>query len=262
MEKINHTFAVCTYKESRYLEETVMSLINQTVRSSIILVTSTPNDYIISIADKYRVPLKINRSDDAATMGGDWNFAYECAETDYVTIAHHDDYYEPDYSEEVLRKAEGREPIIIFTDYYELRQGEKVFKNRLLNIKRFMNSGFKIFPNSRFARRRVLSFGCPICCPAVTFFKPVCGDFHFNPDLKNNLDWDAWIRLADEKGQFLYVNKPLMGHRIHLESGTTENIENGSRRNENLTIFKRFWPEWFARKLLKIYETSDESNKL
>ena len=38
-----HTFAICAYKESKYLEECIRSLKKQTVETNIILVTSTPN---------------------------------------------------------------------------------------------------------------------------------------------------------------------------------------------------------------------------
>lgn len=42
----DHTFAVCAYKESPYLEECLASLVRQTVSSNRIIVTSTDNDYI------------------------------------------------------------------------------------------------------------------------------------------------------------------------------------------------------------------------
>ena len=35
----NHTFAICAYKESQYLEECIKSLQNQTVKSNIIMAT-------------------------------------------------------------------------------------------------------------------------------------------------------------------------------------------------------------------------------
>ena len=47
-----HTFAVCAYKESPYLENCLKSLKNQTVKSSIIMTTSTPNVFIKSLAEK------------------------------------------------------------------------------------------------------------------------------------------------------------------------------------------------------------------
>ena len=39
-------FAIWVYKESPYLEECILSLKNQTVKSNIIMATSTPNEWI------------------------------------------------------------------------------------------------------------------------------------------------------------------------------------------------------------------------
>lgn len=37
-----HTFAVCAYRESPFLEDCVRSLVRQTVKSRILIATSTP----------------------------------------------------------------------------------------------------------------------------------------------------------------------------------------------------------------------------
>ena len=98
--ELDHTFAVCAYKDSPYLEECVRSLSNQTVPANIILCTSTPSPYIEEIAGRYgiRVYVREGKSD----IQDDWNFAYEKAQTRYVTLAHHDDIYGPDYLEAFL----------------------------------------------------------------------------------------------------------------------------------------------------------------
>lgn len=57
---LSHTFAICAYKESKYLEDCILSLKNQTVKSEIILATSTPNQYIYALAAKYDIPVYIN----------------------------------------------------------------------------------------------------------------------------------------------------------------------------------------------------------
>ena len=51
----NHTFAICAYKESPYLEECIQSLMNQTVKSDILIATATPSKYIDDIAAKYNL---------------------------------------------------------------------------------------------------------------------------------------------------------------------------------------------------------------
>ena len=130
--KINlHTFAVCAYGESPYLEECVQSLLAQKVRTRILIATSTPNSYIYGIGEKYGIPVHINHGEKG--LAGDWNFAYSCATTPLVTLAHQDDRYYVNYTEDVLAAAKKcRHPLIIFTDYNELRNGKTVTTNRLL----------------------------------------------------------------------------------------------------------------------------------
>lgn len=226
-EKNKHTFVVCAYKESKHLESCILSLLNQTVKSRIIISTATPNEHITKIAEKYSLDLYINGGIKGIT--GDWNFGLSKAEARFVTIAHQDDFYEPNYAERVLNAAENGKPIIIFTDYFEIRNGERVTANKLLKIKRLMNRGFKLFPSSVFVRNRILSFGNPICCPAVTYCMDNCGEFRFDNNFKCACDWEAWSRLAKKKGSFIYIPEMLMGHRIYGGSTTTETIENGVR---------------------------------
>lgn len=47
----NHTFAICAYGESEYLEECISSLLNQTVKTNILISTSTPSEYICKMAE-------------------------------------------------------------------------------------------------------------------------------------------------------------------------------------------------------------------
>ena len=40
------TIVVCAYKECEYLEESILSVINQSVKTRVVISTSTPNDFI------------------------------------------------------------------------------------------------------------------------------------------------------------------------------------------------------------------------
>ena len=59
----DHTFVICAYKESSYLEQCILSLKRQSVESHIIMITSTPNEYINGMAKKYGIPLFINEGE-------------------------------------------------------------------------------------------------------------------------------------------------------------------------------------------------------
>ena len=164
-----HTFVVCAYKESPYLEKCIRSVLKQSEKSSVVISTGTPNDYIKEIAKKYELQMYVNTG--KTSIADDWNFAISCVDTDLVTLAHQDDIYEKDYLKYILKgykKAES--PIILFTDYGELRNDKKVLKNKLLVIKRMLLFILRCpaMWNNIFVRRRILSLGSAICCPAVT----------------------------------------------------------------------------------------------
>ena len=55
-----HTFVICAYKESPYLEECIQSLKKQEKASELLLVTSTPCEYIENICNRHEVPMKVN----------------------------------------------------------------------------------------------------------------------------------------------------------------------------------------------------------
>ena len=239
------------------------SLKKQTVHSNILLVTSTPNEWIETLSQNYDIPVFVNHGEGGITQ--DWNFGLSRVNTRYATIAHQDDTYEPDYLERILENMDHEKtPIIAFSDYSELRDGEKVHDTRMLQIKRIMLAPLKIrmFWKSRFVRRRILSFGDPICCPSVTF----CLDNLEQPIFRNGFrsceDWEAWEKLSRLKGSYIYVPKPLMCHRIHEESATTAIIQDNARAEENYIMYRKFWPAGIAKRINGLYNTSEKSNSL
>ena len=258
-----HIFAICAYKESKYLEECIKSLKNQTVKSDIILATSTPNDFIKGLCKKYDIPMYVNDGEHGITQ--DWNFAYSKADAEYVTIAHQDDIYGRHYAEKVIGMLDSvKKPIIFFSDYGEIRNGERVKSNKLLNIKRVMLAPLRIkaFWGSIFVRRRILSLGSPICCPAVTFVKKNCPEVVFQHGFRADEDWEAWEMLSKREGAFVYCKRLLVYHRIHEESETSIILGDNARTKEDLIMFEKFWPTPIARVIAKIYGTSEKSNDL
>lgn len=263
MTDFSHSFALCAYKESPYLRECLQSLRAQTLPANVFIATSTPSLFLEEIAKEFDVPLHVGTHQSG--IGRDWNFAYSRAETDFVTIAHQDDLYEPEYLSSIATYfCEAKNPILFSTDYGELRGETRVFHNKLLNTKRRVNRIMnpKAFRGSRFMRNRLLSAGCFICCPSVCLNRKRFPDFRFSETMTCNLDWDAWSRLAKEDGEFIYIPRPLMLHRIHEESETTSLLADGTRSAEDFEIFNRYWPRPIARILTRAYSSSQKSNSL
>lgn len=51
-----HTWVICAYGESEYLEACIQSLKNQTLQSQIICYSSTPLDSIKELCQRYAIP--------------------------------------------------------------------------------------------------------------------------------------------------------------------------------------------------------------
>ena len=258
----NHTFVVCAYKESPYLSECIDSLLNQTKKGEIIISTSTPNSYIQEIAEKYHLPIYVNTG--KTSIADDWNFGCSKVRTELFTIAHQDDLYEKEYLQKILENVnQSEEPLIAFTDYYELRNGKLCRDNTLLKVKRLMLKPLTIrrLWKSKWIRRRVLSFGDAICCPSVTFVKDRLPEKIFTFGYRSDVAWQAWEKISRMKGSFVYVDKPLMCHRIHEESETSKILGEHARKQEDYEMFCKFWPRPVAKCLIKLYEFAEHSNE-
>lgn len=263
----NHTFVVCAYKESEYLSACIESLMNQRASGSKIkIATSTPNDHIREIASKYGLELCVN--DGAGGIANDWNYAYSCADTQLVTLAHQDDIYKENYLEDALAMLnQAKHPLIYFCDYHELRDGEETSKNTLLRIKRILVSPMRIkaFRGSRFWKRRILCLGNPICCPSVTYVRdnlPKPPKKLFRQHYRSDVDWETWEKLSRCKGDFMYQRKAGMCHRIHGNSETSATIQDNVRITEDNEMFAKFWPGFIAKRLTRFYANSEKSNKI
>ena len=47
-----HNFVICAYKNSKYLEECIKSVLGQTITSNYLIVTSTPSKFIELLCKK------------------------------------------------------------------------------------------------------------------------------------------------------------------------------------------------------------------
>ncbi len=249
------------YGDSPYIDECIASLLNQTVHSEIFITTRQSSERIKKAAEKYGIKLIVNEKSEC--IADDWNFAYSIAGTKYVTLAHQDDIYLPGYTESNLLEAESSKDVsIIFTGYKERKDSDISRTNLKLIIKEFLLLPIRIRRKGiagRFAKNLILRFGCPVCCPTVFFNKENIRNFAFDRKFRINPDWDAWLRLAEENGRFIYNRGKYLEHRIHHGSETAKNIE--QRRTEDRLIFKRLWYFPMSLILSSLYSLSYKSFK-
>lgn len=259
----DHTFAVCAFGDSPYLEECIESILHQAQLGNVLISTSTPSEYLDTVAKKYNIPLFVNTNSKG--IASDWNFAVEKADTPLVTIAHQDDVYCSTYLEAVLEAlGKSSKPLIAFTDYGELRGKDIIGNDDILRIKRRLLIPLlsKSLANTKVGKRIPLSLGNPICCPAVTYVKANLPSPLFLDGFRSNLDWSAWERFSQMQGSFVYVPMKGMLHRIHESSETSSCITDNVRTDEDLEMLKRFWPNCIAKVINRFYINAQKSNKV
>ena len=259
-----HTFVIPAYQQSIYLEKCIQSLLAQHIKSEIILTTSTPSDFLEQIAKKYGLGYYISNKSGIAN---DWNFALSKVATSYATIAHQDDVYEPSYTKNllnVINEQRTENPLLLFTGYYDVLNGQHrpVTLNSIVKKMLMFPFAFKNHIDSKFFKKLLLSFGDPVCCPTVAFNLKKLNDFSFSTELTCVLDWYAWYQLAMHEGQFCFINKKLVGNRIHLESETSNQIAQGKRQLEEQQMFKLIWGTRFAKIISWIYSLGHADNKI
>ena len=258
---IGHTFVVLAYGESPYLRECIQSVSNQSVNSKVMVSTSTPSNYISNIAEEFGLQVHENGHDPS--ICDDWNSALQVAESQFVTLAHQDDVYDEQYVELIVgRMKSSARPIIGFTESGEITCSEKMTNSRNLKVKRRL---LKPLENERKAdkvryKRRCLSLGNPIACPSVCYNKEMTPIPLFLSNFKSNLDWEAWERLANVDGSFVYIKKPLVWHRLHEDSETSHLIEDETRSSEDLEMLKKFWPSPITKLIFSQYKKAQQGN--
>ena len=237
----------------------------QTIQSEIIIATSTPSDYISGIAKKYGVEVFVTEYGKGVVQ--DNNFGLRQVKTKYATMTHQDDIYLPAYAETCVRAAEKFTDILIcFTNYAEIIDGKDRPLTLMLKVKRCILSIFMPFKShlsSKFWKLRLLSLGNPIALPTIMFNLENLPGFQFPVVLAhhvNTIDWQAWCNMAKMKGRFYYARKVLLKRRIHAESLSTTGLENNSRHIEDLNMFRKFWPDFIAKFLARVYASGYTSN--
>ena len=254
-----HTFAICAYHDSPWLEACIRSLKGQSVPTDIILCTSTPSAYIYSLAEKYGIP--VYEREGISGIEEDWNFAYHMADARLVTIAHQDDMYHKDYVK-LLLEAWSRYPdMSLFTGGYVVVKEDRLAGfEKVEFIKRFLRIPLRFKPlcHKPFIKRSALRFGNSICCPACTYNKEMLGEPLFDSPYRFALDWDTLWTLAGRTGRFICIEKPVMYYRVHEEATTKACIRDNSRAREEAEMFAKMWPKPVVKLLMRFYRKAYE----
>lgn len=259
-----HAFVIPAYGDSPFLGDCLESLAAQATRSSIVISTSTPSTAIERMASRHGALLRVHGPNRG--IGHDWNEALRAAPDGWVTLAHQDDLYHPDYTTRILAAAAREDDAMLAISYAVERIGEEeTWATALMIVKRLLTEAAFVGRSairSRAAKRRLVAFGSPVICPSVAFNKDrLPRGFAFRADLRCNVDWAAWLELAETPGSIVLCRQALVAQRRHPGAETTKGIASGWRQTEDLAMFRQIWPSPIAGWLARLYRLSYVSRR-
>ncbi len=242
-----HTFVICAYGQSPYLEACIRSLKGQTMATEIVCTTSTPSLWLERLLERYDIPLYVGEGGKG--IGHDWNFALETGRGMFVTIAHQDDLYGRHYVEELAAAYERWPDMTVFmSDGVLIKKGTWNRGGAVEVVKKLLRLPWRLtgLCHLQAVKKSGLLLGNPVMCPSCSYRKEKMPRPLFSRELDFVLDWDCMRRLAVLPGRFVCREKPLLYYRIHDGAATKACMEDRRREREELEMFRRVWPRWLA----------------
>ena len=231
---MSHTFAICAYKDSPYLDACIHSLKRQSVKSKIILCTSTPSPFLEAMAKIHDIPLYVRNGKSDIQ----------------------DDCYHRDYAAWVQRCWERYPDTTVFTTDCAILKGEELQRPGMIQfIKMLLRLPLRLhgLADRTFVKKAALVFGNPIICPSCTYDKEALGTPLFDSPYKFALDWDTMWKLAARPGRFICVERPLIRYRIHDGATTKACIQDHRRGADETAMYEKIWPKPVVKVLMHFY---------
>ncbi len=210
-ERLQVSVAMCTYNGSRYLEEQLLSIFEQTLPpDEIVLLDDCSSDDTVALAEKllarsgiaYRILVNEKNS------GVKYSFQ-KCilaCEKEIIFTADQDDIWKPEKVEVCMKALENNDLILHEFEHIDL-QG---------NVIREKHYAGRFRPRNYFLRRG-MHYGC-----AMAFRRCVL-DYAL-PFPGHLLLHDYWIGILSESlGRFAFIEEPLIQYRIHEQNTSTTN---------------------------------------
>ena len=223
------TILIPTYNGSAYIEETLLSAINQTRKADAIIVSDdNSTDNTLEICSRYKDIVRIHKNENGPSgFVNGWNNAIRLVDDGYIAILHQDDLLAPTFLEEI-EKAINLHPDVkhffVPCNYIDSNGAIKREPDYCDGtIHRY--SGIEYADAYR-------TIGCPHIhrCPGVVTHKSIFAKCQYRSEAGHIADDDFFYRVG-QYTDVVGVLKPLASYREHekSETGHLENIKLVSR---------------------------------
>ena len=224
---MKYSVVIPAYNGAKYIERTLLSVINQTRKPDEIIVhDDNSSDETRAICEKYASKISYYLNDDGPSgFVNGWNRAVQFAKGDYISILHQDDIFYPTFLEEAenaLHQNPDIRHLFAVCDYIDETDkviaslnNHQLFNSKKLKLQKYSGKEYvaayqQTYDNIPHIHR------CPGVITHRTIFEDGC---NYNAAAGHIADDDFFYRV----GQFsdvIGLLQPLAAYRLHQESET------------------------------------------
>lgn len=174
------------------------------------------------------------------SMAGNWNYAYNSASTELVTLLHDDDMLSPEYVKKMLVfSKENPNSSAYFCNVNTVNEQDMSTLTLADYIKRFIQpKGKQIHLKGDEGLSQLLK-GCFIFCPTMCYQKSKLPQLPFDKKWKMVTDLDFYINTLKEGGTLTGHNDKLYLYRRHSNNQTSKLTQSLVRFEEEICFYSK-----------------------
>lgn len=212
--KTNLSIGIPTYNQGEYLQETIDSILNQTILPDQIVISNNHSDDILTdqILKKYsrNKLFKIILPNKFLKMCSNWNFtAFNC-DSKYFSLISSDDTLEKNFVEEFVKHQNSKFKFYRLNFNTINEEGKILSTHRLRSVPKIQN-----YPNNFLNQFYGPKAAFTAFAVETKLFKEVGG---YNEKYNYFADWEFLIKISD-KTDFVHINKVVSNWRVSYRPG-------------------------------------------
>ncbi len=235
------TFAIPFYKGIDHLKLAIHSVFTQSFTDwKLVLVDNGANEeakFLVASLGDSRCSYVANEQN--LGMAGNFNRCLDLAETDLVTLLHHDDELMPNYASTMIEAAAKYKDGAAFFCQTEIinDQSKRIFSIPDMVKSWTIPSRKDVIKVSEETEVAALLKGCFIMAPSICYRKSRVKNIRFSGDWKMVLDLDFYLRLIMSGEHFIGLPDVCYRYRRHSNNVTVHLTSNMLRFQEEVAVY-------------------------
>lgn len=206
MKKIS--VGIPLYNQEAFIEKTIVSVLNQTVKPYEIVVSSNySTDNSDKILEKYKDRIRIVRPPHFLSSTDNYQFLADNIRGDWYVHIDSDDFLEPNAIEEISKYVDDDKAVLIKYGFNLVDENNKLIKKNVM-----IDSAWKrtSFPHNFYESLSSSKVSNWARCIRMDAFRAAGG---YEKCVAMSGDWCLWLKLSPF-GDFLYIPKALSDYRV------------------------------------------------